>query len=423
VSSRLRPPPSSRAAALLAAALTTAALLARAAPATAAPRDFTAEVRALFAVAACGDPPPAGYDAATAAAHCKELGKPIAAWQKQWRDLAAPFFRDLLSGKYPPAIVYPFGGGDLSTLLVVYPDATEYTTLSLEGMGDPRPLTALGSCGTACAPGAPGAPGAKDAAARARRLAGELAKVRQLVGPNLGWAWNTTIQLSIDSSETGLGLPGILTLTLVALEASGYEPLEARYFALAEGGAIRYLEQADIDAWDASVAAARPGKRKATNAVQEGAFNNIELVFRKKGDPAAPKKTFRHVTGDLSDAGLAAKGAPLAHLAQKRDIAAMTKAASYLLWRPEFGKLRDYLLGSMKHMISDDTGIPPRYAGPAGFTSDVWGTYTGPFFDWARKYPAAGEMIQLFRGNKRPMPFRFGYYDAAKRPLLMHVHK
>ena len=419
MSSRLRPPLSSRAVACLAAALTAAAVLARAAPATAAPRDFTAEVRALFAVAACGDAPPAGYDAATAAAHCKELGKPIAAWQKQWRDLAAPFFRDLLAGKYPPTIVYPFGGGDLSTLLVVYPDATEYTTLSLEGMGDPRPLTALGACGTACAPGAPGA---KDAAARARRLAGELAKVRQLVGPNLGWAWNTTIQLSIDSSETGLGLPGILTLTLVALEASGYEPLEARYFALAEGGALRYLEQADIDAWDASTQTARPSKRKATHAVQEGAFNNIELVFRKKGDPAAPKKTFRHIAGDLSDAGLARSGAPLAHLAQKRDIAAMTKAASYLLWRPDFGKLRGYLLGSMKHMISDDTGIPPRYAKPAGFTSDVWGTYTGPFFAWARG-PVANELIQHFRGNKRALTFRFGYYDAAKRPILMHVHK
>jgi hypothetical protein len=156
--------------------------------------------------------------------------------------------------------------------------------------------------------------------------------------------------------------------------------------------------------------------------VQEGAFNNVELVFRKQGDPAAPRKTFRHITGDLSDAGLAREGAPLAHLAQKRDIAALTKAASYLLWRSEFGKLRDYLLGSMKHMISDDTGIPPRYARPAGFASDVWGTYTGPFFAWARG-PVANEMVQLFRGNKRALPFRFGYYDAAKRPILMHVHK
>jgi len=385
--------------------LLAAAAAAAPTPAAAAPRDFTPEIRALFAVAACGDAPPAGYDAAITAAHCRELGKSVASWKKHWGDAAAPFFRELLAGKYPPTIVYPFGGGDLSTLLVVYPDATEYTTLSLEGMGDPRPVTALA------------------AAAAARRLGTELGKLRQLVGPNLGWAWNTTIQLSIDSSETGLGLPAILTLALVALEVNGYEPLEARYFTLGPGGALRYLEQADVDAWDAAAAArARPGQRKATNAVQQGAFNDVEIVFRKKGDPAAPKKTFRHITGDLSDAGLATASAPLDHLAQKPRIAALTKAASYLLWKPEFGKLRGYLLGAMQHMISDDTGIPPRYARPAGFTTDIWGTYTGPFFAWARG-PVADEMVQLFRGNKRPMPFRFGYYDAAKRPLLMHVHK
>ena len=378
------------------------------APAAAAPRDFTAEAKALYAVAACGEAPPAGYDAAVVTAHCKELAKSVASWKKNFRDIAAPFFRDLLQGKYPQTIVYPFGGGDLSTLLVVYPDATEYTTLSLEGMGDPRPIMALGG------------PADKDAAARGRRLAGALARVRQLVTPSLGWAWNTTIQLSIDSSETGLGLPGILTLALIALEANGYEPLEVRFFELGARGAIDYLDQAEVDAWDA--AAVRPAKRKATHSVQEGAFNNIEIVFRRKGDPGAPRKTFRHITGDLSDGGLAKRSAPLDHLAQKRDIAAMTKAASYLLWRPDFSKVRDYLLGSMKHMISDDTGIPPRYARPAGFATDVWGTYTGPFFAWARG-PVANEMVQLFRGNRRPQPFRFGYYDAAKRPVLMHVHR
>jgi hypothetical protein len=383
-------------------------LTAASAPAGAAPRDFTPEVRALFAVAACGDATPAGYDAATVSAHCKELAKSTASWKKNWSELAAPFFRDLLAGKYPATIVYPFGGGDLSTLLVVYPDATEYTTLSLEGMGDPRPITGFSGGGP------------KEAPIRTRKLANHLTAIRQLVGPNLNWAWNTTIQLSADSSASGAGLPGILVIALVALDANGYEPVEARFFELGEKGAIRYLEQADVDAWDA--AAVAPGKRKATHDVQQGKFNNVELVFRKKGDPSAPKKTFRHITGDLSDAGLARQSAPLDHLAQKREIAAMTKAASYLLWKPEFGKVRDYLLGHMKHMVSDDTGIPPRYSKPAGFTTDLWGTYSGPFFAWARG-PVASELVQVFRGNKRTLPFRFGYYDAANRPILMHVHK
>ncbi len=35
----------------------------------------------------------------------------------------------------PEAVVYPFGGGDLLSALAAYPDAAEYTTLSLELAG------------------------------------------------------------------------------------------------------------------------------------------------------------------------------------------------------------------------------------------------------------------------------------------------
>jgi hypothetical protein len=36
----------------------------------------------------------------------------------------------------------------------------------------------------------------------------------------------------------------------------------------------------------------------------------------------------------------------------------------------------------MTTMISDDTGIPPRFAQPAGFTQNVWGAYRGAQFDF-----------------------------------------
>jgi hypothetical protein len=368
-------------------------------------RDFTAEARALYAVAACGEAAPAAYDAAVVAAHCKDVAKTVALWRQNWRDKAAPFFAELHKGSYPATVVYPFGGGDLSTALVVFPDATEYTTLSLEGIGDPRPIAEL------------------VATKQPKLLAPRLAKLRAIIGPNLGWAWNTTDQLSIDSSETGAGLPGILTLALVALDANGYEPLEVRFFQLDPKGNPVYLTQPDVDAWDAAQAArGKPGKRKATNSVQQGAFNDVEIVFRKKGDAAAPKKTFRHLAGDLSNGGLEANGAPLAYLAQRREVAAMTKAASYLLWKEPFGKVRDYLLGHMKLMISDDTGIPPRYAKPAGFKQDVYGNFAGTFFTWADQ-TVAKEMVELWKGNTRAMPFRFGYYDNRRQPHLLYTYR
>lgn len=368
-------------------------------------RDFTPEAKALYAVAACGEAPPPGYDARAVTAHCKELGGIISSWRKNWRDKASPFFEKLLANGYPTTVVYPFGGGDLSTVLTVYPNATEYTTLSLEGMGDPRPITPLAE------------------PKHAAQLKPRLDKLRRVMAANLGWAWNTTIQLSIDSSESGSTLPGILSIALAALDANGYEPLAVRYFKLGNEGDVQYITQADVDAFDAARPKTGRVRHKVTHSVQQGLFNNVEIVFRKKGDAAAPKKTFRHITGDLSDAGLAQNPAPLAHLAKKTDIAAMTKAASYLLWKMEFSKIRNYLLGNMKVMLSDDTGVPPRYAKPAGFTQEVWGSYGGTFFAWARG-DVERELIAYWKDQpKRKMPFRFGYYDRRRTPVLLYTRK
>ena len=39
------------------------------------------------------------------------------------------------------------------------------------------------------------------------------------------------------------------------------------------------------------------------------------------------------------------------------EVAAITKAASYLLWRGDFSRIRDYLLDNMVWMVSDSSGI------------------------------------------------------------------
>ncbi|MBX3156502.1 MAG: hypothetical protein KF773_10920 [Deltaproteobacteria bacterium] len=358
-------------------------------------------MKALSAVVACTGAPPAGVDAAVVAGHCKATADIVNAWRTKWRDKAVPFFTGIHKNAHPAAVVYPFGGGDLLNALAVYPSATEYTTLSLEGMGDPRTLDALSGAGK------------RDV------LATQLQRLRKTYEMNLGWAWNTTVQLSLDSGETGQGLPGILALALVAIDANGYELVEARYWHPTARGDVQYLTQRDVDAWDA---AGRKSGKKITNAVQQGAFNDIELVFRKKGDPSAPAKTFRHLTGDLSDGGIKADGSSLAYLEQRKEVAAITKAASYHLWKDAFSKVRGYLLSHMKVMLSDDTGIPPRHAKAAGFTQEVWGTYTGTFFNWAPQ-DTARELVELFKGNKREMPYKFGYYDNRNRSVLLVTRK
>jgi hypothetical protein len=240
-----------------------------------------------------------------------------------------------------------------------------------------------------------------------------------MLSSNLGWAWNTTIQLSIDSSESGSGIPGILAIALVALDTHGYEPVEVRYFELGTDGSLSYLSEDKVAAFDAEQARLPKGQRKKTHDLQQGVFNNIEIAFRKKGDASAPRKVFRHIAADLSDKGVAAHAGALAYLDKKSNIAAMTKAASYLFWKPEFSKVRDKFLARMQLMVSDDTGIPPRFAKPAGFEQQTWGQFHGTFFKWADQVTAK-EMIELWRGTTaKSLPFRFGYYDNRRNPHLM----
>ena len=365
-------------------------LLVLAGTARAAPHDFTGDVRPLYDIAACADPSTAASDDQDQAivAHCKTVDAQVATWRAKFRDKAAPFFAREATGA-PGTVVYPFGGGDLITALVVYPDATDYTTLSLEGIGDPR--VAISAQG--------------------------LVKLRDTLTVTLAWAWNTTIQLSIDSSESARGgqLPAVLVAGLVGLAANGYEPLEVRYFSLADDGSLAYVDDAALSAWDKEHHA---GGHKQTNSAQQGLFDDVEIVFRKRGDASAPKKTWRHVAADLSDDALAKHGGALAYLQARAHVAAMTKAASYLLWKPTFGALRGYLLAHAAIVVSDDTGIPPSLA--TGWDYRVWGVYRGAHFDFADR-AIAKELVALWKGaaNQGALDFRFGYYDNADHAHVM----
>jgi hypothetical protein len=63
-------------------------------------------------------------------------------------------------------------------------------------------------------------------------------------------------------------------------------------------------------------------------------------------------------------------------------------------------------------MISDSTGLPPRIAGPAGFTQETYGTFDGPspFGDPDKR--DSDDLKKLFASQpSRDLPFRYGYPD------------
>jgi len=358
------------------------------------PRDFIAEAKVFYRVVACGgtEAPPATLDAKVIDTHCAEMAKRYEGIKKRYFEPASKFFATVRPKDLPTTVVYPFGGGDLISALVTYPDAREITTISLEHAGDPTRLPKL---------------------EKKAKLKEALGAFRDSVSGLLQLHDSTSENMR--KLEVG-GIPGQLSFHITGMTAHGFEPVSLKYFTLDADGTIKYLSQADIDALAAKVA-----KKKRPSWVDTDfseAYTNMELTFRKAGDASAPLVTHRHFAWNLGDNGF--KGSALEkHLQAKGKIVAMTKAASYLIWSSSFRAIRDYLLSNMVWMASDSTGIEPKAAKKAGFVQTTYGTYKGAFLEEA--VPSVNEqMLEMWEKQpKRKLPFRYGYPDNEKHVHLM----
>ncbi|NVB79197.1 MAG: hypothetical protein HOV81_12420 [Kofleriaceae bacterium] len=360
--------------------------------------DFTAQAKAMFRIAACGsdDAIPRRLSARAIDAHCDRMKWIYGQFKKTWIDDAKPYIAKLRPDDLPSVVVYPFGGGDLSSALTVFPDATELTTLSLEAPGDIRAIDTID----------------------AKRLGADLKAISTDIRRLYGEAYSTTQSLMAASHSE---LPGTIMFALAGLAVHDMEPVRLRYFGIEPDGSIRYLSEQELD--ERAKAIAEKGAKKKHSRhfwyEQTSAFANVEIQFRPRGDDKAPIRTYRHILANLDNAHDRADGRVLAHLEGKGKVAVMTKAASFLLWWDDFSEVRNYLLAHAAWMISDASGIPPRYAEPAGFEHVTFGDFAGPYFiqdpNGARK-----ELVRMWAEQEhRDLPFRFGYPDQDKHNHMM----
>ncbi|MBL0214858.1 MAG: hypothetical protein IPQ07_13365 [Myxococcales bacterium] len=351
-------------------------LLAVPAHADSKPHEFIEEAKALLVVGACAEgTPPATVKPAVLEAHCKKVHASQEDYKTNWLAKASEFFKANVPAGIPKIVVYPFAGGDLSTALTVYPDADEITTLSLEPAGDPTSLARLSD----------------------KELKTSLAVVATELGSL--YRANFSVTMNMIGAMRGGKLPTQLIFGLSALTIHGYEPVSLRYFQLADDGTIKYVTDEDL----AQIATLKDAGKRNT------ALSNIELRFHKKG--SAREQIYRHIMANLDDNHLRKTPAALKHLEAKGQVAGMTKAASYLLSFDDFKTMRKYVVDHVQWMVSDSTGLPPKYGKEAGFEYETWGTYE------KSNMKAGGTVTPAWRAlyaeqPKRALAFRFGYPDG-----------
>ncbi len=348
-------------------------------------QEFGAEARLLYRVAVCGgsDALPANATPAIVDKHCKELLAAVEEYRRKWLSLAMPFIAKLLPAGLPDHVVYPYAGGDLVTALAVFPDAAEFTTISLESAGDPRGIDLL----------------------KGADLEKSLQINRHNVVRLMRAAFSATTELAAGESSD---LPGQLILALAGLVVHGYEPVSLRYFSIQADGTLHYVTADEIAAYDKG--RKKMGK-KAERELRLSLFSNAELGFRKLGQANAPVKIYRHIAANLYDDKFPTDAPLMKFLESRGKVAAMTKAASHLLWSAKSSHMRNYLLGHMVWMLSDATGIPSADASKAGFEQITYGKYAGAYFEH-RAPGVEKEFVKLWKDNpQQELPFRFGYFD------------
>ena len=234
---------------------------------------------------------------ATVDKHCAEMTKRYAHVHRHATSTPArAFFAALRPADLPTTVVYPFGGGDLASALVTYPDAREITTISLEHAGDPTRLAKLDK--------------SKLRAALLRASATRSRACSSL---------HDSTSENMRKLETG-GIPGQLSFHMTGMTALGFEPVSLKYFTLDDDGTIHYLD-AGRD---------RRARRKKAKKIKGGwvdtdfseAYTNMELTFRKAGDPEGAARRAPALRGEPRQQrvqGHAAREAPARQGQDRRD--------------------------------------------------------------------------------------------------------
>jgi len=373
--------------------LIAAGLVLAAGTASAEPAEFITDAKLLYTVAACGD---GAVDPAIQKIvdhHCKAIRERMDKFRALYFDKGRTFFDKLVPADAPTTVVYPFGGGDLLSALVAFPNATEITTISLELAGDPRRIEKL-------------TPAQVEASLGALRLE---------IGGLISVGSNTSENLSAQQRND---LPGQVSSFMLALVAGGYEPVSMRYFTLDDAGEIHYLEASEIAELDTAAPAGKSLKHDWKPPTFSPAFSNVEIQYRKIGETQI--RVHRHIGWNLGNDYMKKHPQLILHLEKKGPVTVLVKGASYLLWRGDFSRIREYILDHLKWMLSDSTGIPPKYARPAGMVQETYGDYNGAFLEGAQANPHDQDMIDLWHGqHRRALPFRFGYVDKDKQAHLL----
>ena len=272
-------------------------------------------------------------------------------------------------------VFYPFSGPDFVNVFALFPRATTYLLIALEPVGN---LPDFSTCNE------------PNFFASLQRSLYDLLQLDFFI--------TNKIKATLGRSE----LKGTLPVLMFFLAREQARVLEVRYWTMKPDGSIE--ESPGLGPED------RPD-----------GIPGVRIVFTSPG--SADKQTLYYFQFNLRNEYLARHQPFVAFLKSFGPVTTFTKAASYLMFKPHFSTIREFILDQSQYVLQGDSGIPLKHFDPAVWNLRFYGTYVGPISLF--RYCFQADMAAVYRRGQdiQPLPFGIDYRHRARTSNLMFAAK
>ncbi len=147
----------------------------------------------------------------------------------------------------------------------------------------------------------------------------------------------------------------------------------------------------------------------------------VRIVFASPG--SAENQTLYYFQFNLRNDSLERNQHFVSFLKSFGPMTSFAKAASYLMYKPHFSAIREFILDQSLYVLQGDSAIPLRYFDPAGWDLRFYGTYACPIALFSNCYQA--DMATIYKRGQdiQPLPFGIDYRHRARTSNLMFASK
>ena len=271
-------------------------------------------------------------------------------------------------------VFYPFSGPDFVNVFALFPRAKTYLLIALEPVGEMPDFSARH--------------GQNFFASLQHSLYDLL---------QLDFFITNKMKSSISKSE----LKGILPVLMFFLAREQARVLDVQHWVMKPDGTI------------AESPALGPRDRPT-------GIPGVRIVFASPGEPG--NQTLYYFQFNLANDSLERNQQFVSFLESFGPVTTFAKAASYLMYKPHFSAIRQFILDQSLYVLQGDSGIPMRYFDPSVWNLRLYGTYGGPIALFRNCYQA--DMANIYRrGDIQPLPFGIDYRHRARTSNLMFASK